>query len=434
MSDDPVWSRVETTKSACQISAFADDTRGAVAIMAACAFPALLLSVGAAIDYGMATRDRAIMQAAVDAAAIAAARDLTNGHLTDKRLTEVVNGFAARQLETHGLDAGNNIAARIINSNRSVDMNLKRPMRSAFSGLWSSKAPEMTVTAIATVVGNQKICVVALDTASIETISMKSNSWLTAQDCNVYSNSKSSSGVKTDSGIRVAAKMVCSGGGYSGAGEFLARKLTDCPPVSDPLALRPEPPEGACKAKGLNVIDKGSPNARHVLQPGTYCGGLFIGGNSFVRFEPGTYIVKDGPFVVDSNADVRGEYVGFYLKGEKTTSQFLSNARVVLNAPKDGPLTGLLFFEDRATSLDREHVIKSNFVSNLTGTMYLPRGKLVVDATNEVAQQSAFTLIVVRKLYLSASPKLVVKSDYRGTDVPVPSGLGPLGGDPVLAR
>nr|WP_082735011.1 MULTISPECIES: pilus assembly protein TadG-related protein [unclassified Bradyrhizobium] len=180
MSDDPVWSRVETTKSACQISAFADDTCGAVAIMAAFAFPALLLGVGAAIDYGMATRDRAIMQAAVDAAAIAAARDLTNGHLTDKRLTEVVNGFAASQLETHGLDAGNNIAARIINSNRSVEVNLKRPMRSAFSGLWSSKAPEMTVTAIATVVGNQKICVVALDTASTETISMKSNSWLTA--------------------------------------------------------------------------------------------------------------------------------------------------------------------------------------------------------------------------------------------------------------
>nr|WP_156446621.1 MULTISPECIES: hypothetical protein [unclassified Bradyrhizobium] len=44
----------------------------------------------------------------------------------------------------------------------------------------------------------------------------------------------------------------------------------------------------------MNVIDKGSPNARHVLQPGTYCGGLFIGGNSFVRFEPGTYIIKDG--------------------------------------------------------------------------------------------------------------------------------------------
>ncbi|MCZ8041256.1 MAG: hypothetical protein O9330_02165 [Beijerinckiaceae bacterium] len=51
-----------------------------------------------------------------------------------------------------------------------------------------------------------------------------------------------------------------------------------------------------------------------------------------------------------------------------------------------------------------------------------------------MARQSAFTLIVVKQLHLSANPKLVVKSDYRSSNVPVPKGLGPLGGDPSLSR
>ncbi|MDP3257822.1 pilus assembly protein TadG-related protein [Bosea sp. (in: a-proteobacteria)] len=403
-------------------------------IIAAVALPALVIGAGVMIDYGLATRDRVVMQAAADATAIAAARELSNGHLTDKRLTEVVNGFANRQLEAHKLEVGNVITARITNSNRSVEVNIVRPMRNSFPGLLPTMSAGIGVNATATVVGNQKICVVALDSASSEAIYMKSNSWLTAQDCNIYSNSKSPTGVKSDSGIRVTAKLMCSAGGYSGSGEFIARKLMDCPPVDDPLIGRPAPPAEACTAQKLSVIDKGSANARHVLTPGTYCGGLFIGGNSFVKFEAGTYIIKDGPLVVDSNADIRGEHVGFYLQGEKTTFQFLSNAKVVLDAPKDGPLAGLLFFEDRTVTIGREHMIKSNYVSNLTGTMYLSRGTLVVDATNEVAQQSAFTLIVVKKLYLSANPKLVVKSDYRSSAVPVPKGLGPLGGDPVLSQ
>ncbi|KPF72613.1 hypothetical protein IP69_01590 [Bosea sp. AAP35] len=413
---------------------FRSSNQGGVVIAAAIALPVLLVGAGITIDYGYATRDRVVMQAAADATAIAAARELSNGYLTDKRISEVVNGFALRQLESHSLHTGNSVTARITNDNRSVEVRIARPMRNSFPGLLPTNEAGISATATATVVGNQKICVVALDLASTEAIYMKSNSWLTAQDCNVYSNSKSATGVKSDSGIRVTAKLFCSAGGYSGSGQFVARKLVDCPPVDDPLAARPGPPAEACKAQHLSVIDKGSTNARHVLTPGTYCGGLFIGGNSVVKFEPGAYVIKDGPLVVDSNADIRGDHVGFYLQGEKTTFQFLSNAKVVLNAPKDGPLAGLLFFEDRAVSLDREHVIKSNYVSNLTGTMYLPRGKLVIDATNEVAQQSAFTLIVVRKLYLSANPKLVVKSDYRASEVPVPKGLGPLGGDPVLSQ
>jgi hypothetical protein len=49
---------------------------------------------------------------------------------------------------------------------------------------------------------------------------------------------------------------------------------------------------------------------------------------------------------------------------------------------------------------------------------------LKVDANGKVADLSAYTVIVARQLDV-ASANLVVNSDYGGTDVPVPDGVGP---------
>jgi hypothetical protein len=235
-----------------------------------------------------------------------------------------------------------------------------------------------------------------------------------------------------DSGIRVTANLTCSAGGFDGQGRVEGKKLTDCPAASDPLSERGAPAIGSCTFNNHSVIDQGNKDARHKLTPGTYCGGLFIGGSSAVEFAPGVYVIKDGPLVFDSNADIRGNHVGFFLAGSTATVQFLGNARVDLNAPKDGPLAGLLLFEDRSAPLLREHKIKTDFANNLTGTIYLSRGRFVVDATNDIAQQSAYTVIVTRQLWLTRSPKLVLNTMYGKSDVPVPKGLGPLAGNARL--
>jgi hypothetical protein len=48
-----------------------------------------------------------------------------------------------------------------------------------------------------------------------------------------------------------------------------------------------------------------------------------------------------------------------------------------------------------------------------------------VDASNPVADQSAYTAIIVRRLDLKAAPNLVLNASYHQTDVPVPQGLVP---------
>ena len=207
-----------------------------------------------------------------------------------------------------------------------------------------------------------------------------------------------------------------------GKANFEPEPLTDCPVVEDPLSKRPAPDSSGCKANDLEIIDKVV-----TLSPGVYCGGIKIDGNARVYMRPGIYVIKDGPLNVDSNAKLEGEYVGMYLTGDKATFRFASNATIDLSAPKDGPLAGLLFFEDRNAPQLRRHEILSNYAHNLLGTIYLSQGRLVVDADNEIADKSAYTAIVARRIELYAGPNLVLNTDYSATDIPVPDGIVGLG-------
>lgn len=96
-------------------------------------------------------------------------------------------------------------------------------------------------------------------------------------------------------------------------------------------------------------------------------------------------------------------------------------------------MAGLIFFQDRAAAVT-DFVIESNYTRKLLGTIYLPKGNLIVKADNDVADQSAYTAIVVQKLQLFSGPRLVLNTDYDDTDVPVPEGLGPQGGKLRLIR
>jgi len=218
-------------------------------------------------------------------------------------------------------------------------------------------------------------------------------------------------------------------GGYvaMSPGAVEPKPLTDCPSFDDPLASRPAPKVGGCDHLAMIIL-----NQNKTLNPGTYCGGLTILGNSKVKLNPGVYIINNGLLKVSGSASMTGENVGFYLSGLATLMFFDSGSTIDLTAPKDGPLAGILFFEDRKAPPLRIHHIGSNNARNLVGTIYLPLGILFVDANAPVADNSAYTALVVRSLQLSKGPKLVLHGDYKNSDIPVPDGL--IVGRPVLTQ
>ena len=193
-------------------------------------------------------------------------------------------------------------------------------------------------------------------------------------------------------------------------------------PLADPLARRDPPTVHGCTFTNRIVKD-----ITTVLQPGVYCGGLDIDGNARVTPQPGVYVMKDGPFWLDSNPRVTGEGVGFYFTGSNAVIDFDSNSVIDLTAPADGPLVGIVCFEDRAAPLLRTHQLNSNSAGRLEGAIYLLRGRLSLDSNSTIAADSAFTDVIVRQLDLNANADLVLNANHVDSAVPRALRPGPLG-------
>ena len=92
--------------------------------------------------------------------------------------------------------------------------------------------------------------------------------------------------------------------------------------------------------------DKVSGASDELLQPGVYCGGLKITNGATVALTAGTFIVKDGPLMVDRRLQSSGNSVSIYIKGAGRQSHLRDREHDHLTAGKSGPLSGILIFDD----------------------------------------------------------------------------------------
>jgi hypothetical protein len=289
----------------------------------------------------------------------------------------------------------------------------------------------IVVSAEANILGTAKLCVLSLDGNSHRALQLNKLARVTAPDCFVQSNSKDSEGLSARMLSLLISSYTCTSGGYEGdIALFAPSPETDCPVLDDPLEMREAPAVGGCDFDGLEIDDSQN------LAPGHYCGGLKIMGDAEVIAEPGTYVISGGPLDVQNSASLTGEDVVFYFADDDATFQFKNNAVVELSGPTDGPLAGILFFENPSAQEGRQFRISSDSVRKLIGTIYLPNGTFRARASDEgvlplpgdplkiIGAASAYTIIVANKIDLDGV-NLVINADYAASDVPVPAGLGP---------
>jgi hypothetical protein len=288
-------------------------------------------------------------------------------------------------------------------------------------------------------------------------VHLQQSAMMTATGCMVYSNSKHPGGLQAKDSAVLKAGIVCTAGGKTktGGATVTPDPVTDCPVMEDPLRARTPPTVGPCRFDEM-VVDGGS----QTLEPGVYCKGLRITKGAQVTLAKGTYIIKDGPLIVDKGGDIRGDNVSIYLTGRKANLVFAADSTINLSASKDGPLAGLLIFDDPSGASapaippfplpipivgellgallpagpPREHKILSDNARTLLGTIYMPKGRLIIDASKPIADKSAYTVLVVQRIDLHAGPNLILNSDYSATDVPVPKGVGPYGSNVMLTN
>ncbi len=413
----------EATKSWCVASAlsFIRHRGGAIALKFALMLPALLLAAGGAIDYTSVAAQKVRLQAAIDAGALAAAKELG---LSDAR-TENVQAIVEAVVKSY---AAANAASRTAPSVALTTQVGNDPLQVNVKGVQTTVLPfgggafigldSLTATSTARVVGRPNVCVLGLDPGESGTIELLHQARVTGNDCAVYSNSDSSNGIKAKNDAKLVANLICTRGGKdSGVGAFVPEPIVDCPSFEDPLAARPEPAAGPCLETDLVI----SGQARS-LAPGTYCGGLKITGASVVTLDPGIYVIKDGPLVVDGGSALEGNGVGFYYTGAGAQFDFEPLSSIALEAPDSGDMAGLLMFEGRSQPKGK-HKILSDDARVLLGTIYLSRSELYVEGSKPVADKSAYTAIVARTMRLGGGPHLILNTNYSDTNVPVPEGI-----------
>ena len=407
---------------------FAKGNRGNVSFIFGMAAATLVVAGGGAVDYASMVAVRSNLQSAADAAATAAARELYLANVKDSDVQAVAKQMAGAKLATVNAIEKYIVAASVGSKRTAVTATIKAEPKTFFASMVGVSSTELSVEATARILGSGRICAIGLDPASAGTIRLEKNAKITAKKCAVFSNSSHSQGIRAHNTSRLTAEFTCTAGGYHGtSSNFTPSPETDCPAIPDPLAQRTPPSVGACNQTKTTIS-----TGLVTLSPGVYCGGLKITKTARVRLRPGVYIIKDGPLVVDMEAEFTGDYVGFYFTGDRATFKFTKDSLIKLGAPKDGPLAGLLFFGDRGNALGKKYRIESNNARHLLGTIYLPNGDLEIEAKRPVADRSDYTVVVSYGIKMSDGPDLVLNADYDASDVPVPEGIGPVGGNIVL--
>ena len=405
--------------------------------------PVLVAGAAAAVDYSFAASTRSKMQAVADSAALASVRELQLARTDASRIVAIASNVVSSSMQ----DAKSSVAVDF------KTMTVRVVVEKQYTPfVLPAGATLLRATATAKMSGSMPLCLLGLNPSAPGTITLDQSALLTAPGCLVQSNSTNKNGLESLQDAVLHAGMICTAGGkvQTRNANFSPPPTTDCPVLQDPLSSRTPPSVGGCNSNN-KVID----GSTATLQPGVYCGGLRLTNAAAVTLASGIFVIKDGPLVVDAGASISGTGVSIYLTGSAANLTFDADSSVNLAAPKDGPLAGILIFDDpsgvsapakapksgrgaagrgKKTGAPRQHQILSDNARNLLGTIYMPKGEIIIDALKPIADKSAYTVLVVNQLHLYSGPNLILNTDYSATSVPVPMGVGPFGAKIFLSN
>jgi len=390
-----------------------------VMIIFALALPVLIGLLGLTISYSGAYNNRSHLQEAVDSAALAATALPGTATAQDRiaranqifmaNIETLMNGSSAPPVADFQVESGK--VAVIGSATQQVD--------NLFNAFIGSEEIGVGVNSKAVKDKSAPVCILMLNPDSDRGIELYGRAKLTAHDCAGQANSIDSHGMLA-SGLHSIATAEQFGvtGGYDGE-NFHPMPTTGVERTSDPYADLPFPATGPC----VDVEAK-MQQAIVTLSPGTYCGGLEIKAQSEVTLSPGIYIMKDGPFRVDSDAQIRGEEVMIAFLGAGSLMYLRGGADIVLTSPMSGIYKNMQFMSDGVITEEgswkgQEWVeLHGGITLDYDGVMYLPEQDLWFAGSSTVKAHTPTMAMVADQLWLQSNFELEVwRENRRGLDI-----------------
>jgi len=395
------------------------DRRGGTAVIFALVVPALALLACGGIDLAAVNADRAAMQDTADATALAMAKQL--GLSTAAGIAARAQTYAAGQLGPIAANDGVTVTATIGATNNSVTVAITGHRNSFFGNLVPPGGWQMSVQATASTLGTLPLCVLSTGTGGSNNIQVENSSVMTASNCLVQSDQN----IATDSGASLVAGLAQATG--TASGPITPAPQSGAPAIADPFASIPLGTTllGTLLCPVTNVLANLGAGLHTISPPllgAPLCGNVTIGANTTVTLTPGVYYFENGTLNMQSNSALSGTDV-VLIFGDGASFNFQDSSLITLSGRQSGTYAGFVIMTSRTNT--NTFTISSTNAKQLEGAIYIPDATLLVTGTgNNVANQSAWTVIVAQALELQGSPNLVINANYSSSNVPVPAGSG----------
>jgi hypothetical protein len=402
------------------------DERGNVALIVAAVFPLLIGAAGLAVDGTQWMMQKREIQAAADKAAMAG----VYGLIQNQDMQDAVTDSLARG---GAVPANASVEAKQSPTPYEKDpfavaVEVTVPAHLFFTSMFMRHAPIITADSVASTVKNGDFCAFALGAIDDSGVIIRPNSDV-QMDCGIATNSSSAkAALQADASSNLEAPRVAAYGGIDGNdaihhSNVRAHALRQDDPFED--TEPPLVPNTGCPNVTINPDSAGET----ALEPGCYAN-MALNGN--VRLQDGEYILNRGNFVVGPQGHVSCDACTIFLTSETAATDggsigkvvISSDATVKMNATREGPNAGILFYQDRHATSDLpgdENRIGGSSFSKLNGVLYFPSETLYLDGNMNADLQCtrllAKRLVFAGRVYISKKCDSSGKIIFEGTEV-----------------
>ncbi|WP_031231150.1 pilus assembly protein TadG-related protein [Asticcacaulis sp. YBE204] len=401
-------------------SFFLKCNRGNVALTTGLIAVPLLMAAAGGVEFAAAHKEHAQMQDAADAGALAGA-----GKLAVATYNQNTNGIREVAVSTAMDQLGGLPASTSVQFNAEVDLSKGRVTvtgiadRKPLMGFMDIGKAQMTVVAQAENLQKVPLCVLQTQDGGL---SVANTAIIRAPGCAIHANHD----INVTASAMIEADRIQAAGKVNGVTKPMGNSgaMTISDPFTD-MDLKPPLPCLPLSVR-LQVISLGT----LYLPPGVHCDTLLINKAGKLHLLPGEHYFMS-PLQLAGTGQITGDDV-VLIFGSGKKFDFAEKGEVRISARKSGKFAGFLIITTRDNT--QKFTIKSDRVSQLLGTIYIPNAELEIETAGSVAQDSAWSVIVARTLTLRQDPILVINNRYAGSGVPVPQGVGPSRIAPVLTK
>jgi len=371
--------------------------------MVALSLVVILGAVAFSVDGGRMLAQRRNVQAATDAAALAAAADLYNNYWTNNGLdpSHTARDAAIAAATANGFTNGGNTTVTInippstgayAGKSGYAEVLIQYTDTRTFGSVLGSDPVPVGGRAVA--IGQPiaaNVGILVLDPSAKSAFNSNGGGASVVNGTPVVVNSTHAQGSIAGGGGSLTADEFDLAGGYTttGGGSFVGPIHTGRQAMGDPLTDIPVPDPASMTVRSNNKTQYTSGST--TLSPGVYTGGISVSGSGTLTLLPGIYYMDGGGFSFSGQGSLEGRGVMIYNNPGNGNSDGISvsgQGSMILSAPTSGVYQGMTFFQNR-TSTVTGSVSGTGGNTSITGTFYFAGAQLNVSGNGGVANMGS---------------------------------------------